>query len=333
MHTLPPWTRVQHVPRVSHGLHAQRTQMTNLFVSSPSVEKPRNGRLCCRKPLVCACVCVCVHVHARWILNTLWCSFQSIISFSSSSRACGTADWSQQHFCSLKYDKALSRTNLFTPFVHPSVCPFTHSLTSVHPITAAEWRLSGLVLWKWCVAGPRCELLQGGFTRSSHARRELAAPGPFSSTHTRRRSLYACGHWIAVTASECRAQRRETMCSAAWQRRKHTRKWGWEGQGSGDRVSDMFSLATATPSLYLSAGLRPAGKGRRAATGRRHSRTPASSRTSRAEAERSLPPAGRRLTGARRGGLHYGTLRLAEVPRRYAPADADVKNSLQDKSY
>lgn len=53
-------------------------------------------------------------------------------------------------------------------------------------------------------------------------------------------------------------------------------------------------------SFYLSAGLRPAGTGRRAGTGRHRSRTLASSRTSRAEAERSLPPAGRRLTGRRR---------------------------------
>ena len=53
-------------------------------------------------------------------------------------------------------------------------------------------------------------------------------------------------------------------------------------------------------SCYLSAGLRPVGTGRRAGTGRRHSRTLASSRTSRGEAERSLPPAGRRLTGRRR---------------------------------
>lgn len=52
-------------------------------------------------------------------------------------------------------------------------------------------------------------------------------------------------------------------------------------------------------SFYLSAGLRPAGTGRQAGTGRHHSRTLASSRTSREEAERFLPPAGRRLTGTR----------------------------------
>lgn len=53
------------------------------------------------------------------------------------------------------------------------------------------------------------------------------------------------------------------------------------------------------PSFYLSAGLRPVGTDRREGTGRRHSRTLASSRTSRAEAERSPLPAGRRLTGSR----------------------------------
>lgn len=53
------------------------------------------------------------------------------------------------------------------------------------------------------------------------------------------------------------------------------------------------------PSFYLSAGPRPDGTGRRGGTGRRHSRTLASSRTSRAEAERSRLPAGRRLTGSR----------------------------------
>lgn len=100
-------------------------------------------------------------------------------------------------------------------------------------------------------------------------------------------------------------------------------------------LSPVSSLATATPSLYLSAGLQPAGKGRRAATGRRHSRTLASSRTSRGEAERSLPPAGRRLIGARRGGLHYGTLRLVEGPPigLYAPADVVAENRWQGMFY
>lgn len=58
-------------------------------------------------------------------------------------------------------------------------------------------------------------------------------------------------------------------------------------------------LATQIPAFYLSAGLRPADTGRRAGTGRHHSRTLASSRTSRAEAEHSPPPAGQRLTGRR----------------------------------
>lgn len=62
----------------------------------------------------------------------------------------------------------------------------------------------------------------------------------------------------------------------------------------------MGSLATEIPSFYLNAALRPVGTDRQAGTGRHHSRTLASSRTSRAEAERSLPPAGRRLTGRRR---------------------------------
>lgn len=72
------------------------------------------------------------------------------------------------------------------------------------------------------------------------------------------------------------------------------------GVGGGGGIPDMVSLATEMPSFYLSAGLRPVGTGRRAGTGRHHSRTLASSRTSRAEAERSRPPAGRRLTGRRR---------------------------------
>lgn len=161
---------------------------------------------------------------------------------------------------------------------------------------------------------------QGGSTPGSHAQREPAASGPLSHAHARRRSLYACGHCVATSTEKAVA------ASACWAQR-----WGGEGEGEGHVfgtpmktqthkvggrqrvggagcVPDTFSLATAIPSFYLSAGPRPAGTGRRAATGRRHSRTLASSRTSRAEAERSLPPAGRRLTGTRRGGLHSGAV-------------------------
>lgn len=69
-----------------------------------------------------------------------------------------------------------------------------------------------------------------------------------------------------------------------------------------DRQWEAFQTRAAwleMPSFYLSAGLRPVGTDRRGGTGRRHSRTLASSRTSRAEAERSPLPAGRRLTGSR----------------------------------
>lgn len=83
----------------------------------------------------------------------------------------------------------------------------------------------------------------------------------------------------------------------SWRERDMTNA---DSERGGGGIPDTVSLATEIPSFYLSAGLRPVGTGRRAATGRRHSRTLASSRTSRAEAERSLPPAGRRLTGRRR---------------------------------
>lgn len=69
-----------------------------------------------------------------------------------------------------------------------------------------------------------------------------------------------------------------------------------------DRQREAFQTRAAwpeMPSFYLSAGLRPVGTDRRGGTGRRHSRTLASSRTSRAEAERSPLPVGRRLTGSR----------------------------------
>lgn len=148
---------------------------------------------------------------------------------------------------------------------------------------------------------------------------ERAASGPLSYAHTRRRSLYACGHCVA-TSTEKQSRPASVGRSGGWggacvlQPDKDANTRGGKeigggvveegGWGEAGCVPDMFSLATAIPSFYLSAGPRPAGKGRRAATGRRHSRTLASSRTSRAEAERSLPPAGRRLTGTRRGGLH-----------------------------
>lgn len=74
----------------------------------------------------------------------------------------------------------------------------------------------------------------------------------------------------------------------------------WRTQTLKGGIPDVGSLATEIPSFYLSAGLQPVGTDRRAGTGRHHSRTLASSRTSRVEAERSLPPAGRRLTGRRR---------------------------------
>lgn len=74
-----------------------------------------------------------------------------------------------------------------------------------------------------------------------------------------------------------------------------------EGRVGG--IPDTGTLTTEIPRghlFYLSAGLQPAGTGRQGGTGRHHSRTLASSRTSREEAVRSLPPAGRRLTGRRR---------------------------------
>ncbi len=78
------------------------------------------------------------------------------------------------------------------------------------------------------------------------------------------------------------------------------------GQDEGRRLwKGAFQIPAPWPqkhqgaSFYLSAGLRPAGTGRQAGTGRHRSHTLASSRTSTAEAEHSLPPAGRRLTGRR----------------------------------
>lgn len=93
----------------------------------------------------------------------------------------------------------------------------------------------------------------------------------------------------AIKASECWA--RGKICS---QPEKTQHDEAWRG------TLDMVSLATEIPFFYLSAGLRPVGTGIQAGTGRRHSRTLASSRTSREEAEHSLPPAGRRLTGRTR---------------------------------
>ena len=89
--------------------------------------------------------------------------------------------------------------------------------------------------------------------------------------------------------------------AGSWKGMKTIKGGDSERWGGGVRrgIPDMCSLARQLPSFYLSAGLRPVGIDRRAMTGRHHSRTLASSRTSRAEAEHSLPPAGRRLTGRR----------------------------------
>lgn len=70
------------------------------------------------------------------------------------------------------------------------------------------------------------------------------------------------------------------------------------GRGSAETGTQ---AETPGASFYLSAGLRPAGTSTPAGTGRHHSHTLASSRTSRAEAVRFLPPAGQRLTRRRRG--------------------------------
>jgi len=148
---------------------------------------------------------------------------------------------------------------------------------------------------------PQLELAEGSSSFSCEALKTV------NCTHTevlsqahKARSLYACGS--LYTTSREKHLRPINMLKAAW--KKHG--GSWKGR---DTITQTLREAFQTlapwseipgASFYLSAGLRPAGTGRQAGTGRRHSRTLASSRTSRVEAERFLPPAGRRLTGRTR---------------------------------
>lgn len=187
--------------------------------------------------------------------------------------------------------------------------PFIHSFTSIHPSWAeAEW-ISAIKL-TWCIAGHSWNLQKGSPLLTSQTR--AYSIKNHSTAHSRRsclsyaRSTQHTHHKLNMcvlllcTIFKEKQSRPVSSLKAQGEIRMQLERTRWRTQTLKGGIPDMGSLATEIPSFYLSAALRPVGTDRRARTGRHHSRTLASSRTSRVEAERSLPPAGRRLTGRRR---------------------------------